>query len=159
MRHTIYKRQILYMNQVLWSMQGSVTWKAVMEEWRRNGFDSMVENIDRVAVMYGLEKVSRGKLDKKHVKFMIRNYSDKELWRENYASSIIQSRPMLRISNFSHFGWPRSKSRALFFWYTRALKFKTQWKVYNIQKGIGVNCVFPLCPGFDELLHVKVCMF
>ena len=59
-------------------------------------------------------------------------------------------RNLLHI-NFSHFGWPRSKSRALFFWYTGALKFKMQWKVYNICKGIGVNCVIPLCPGLDEM--------
>ena len=52
-------------------------------------------------------------------------YSYKELWRENYASSIIQSRPYLRIFNFANFGWDRSKARALLFWYTVALKFKT----------------------------------
>ena len=49
--------------------------------------------------------------------------------------------------------------RALFFWYTGALKLKMHRKVYNIRKGIGVNCVFPLCPGLNEMSHVNVCMF
>ena len=26
-------------------------------------------------------------------------------------------------------------------------------------EGNGVNCVIPLCPGLEELSHVKVCIF
>ena len=90
---------------------------------------------------------------------MIKMYSDKELWRENYASSIIQSKPYLKISNISHFSWDRSKARALLFWYTGALKFKTLWKLYNVQRGVGINCLFLFCPGNDDLNHVQNCQF
>merc|ERR1712098_266674 len=80
-------------------------------------------------------------------------------WRECFESSIIPSRPYIRITNFSHFSWPRSKSRAILLWRTGGLKFKTRWKLYNVKRGIGIGCLMPVCPGLDNLDHVKNCPF
>ena len=159
-RHAVNKRQIIYMNKVIWLMEGkSITKSCVMEEHRVNGDRSMLANVDRLCDMYSIPRVSEFPVDKSQVKSTIKMAAMTELWRECFESSIIPSRPYIRITNFSHFSWPRSKSRAILLWRTGGLKFKTQWKLYNVKRGIGIGCLMPVCPGLDNLDHVKNCPF
>ena len=64
LRHMINKRQILYINHVLWNLKITFTWASLMEEWKVNGNNSMIANVNKVAEMYGLPAVSQEKLDK-----------------------------------------------------------------------------------------------
>ena len=59
----------------------------------------------------------------------------------------------------SYHTWDKNSARAILFWRTGALKFRTTWRIYNQKKGIGIGCVMPMCPGTDDLNHVKVCKF
>ena len=37
------------------------------------------------------------------------------------------------------------------------MKLKTQWKIYNVKRGVGTDCVMPLCGEDDTLDHIKEC--
>ena len=54
MRQVIAKRQILYMNHVLWEMKRTITWASVLEEWETNSNTSMLHYVDCKAFKYGL---------------------------------------------------------------------------------------------------------
>ena len=159
LRHMINKRQILYVNHVMWDLKGTFVWASLMEEWKLKGDNSIIANVNKLAEMYELPAVSDQKLDKRHVKLTIKTFSDRELWTECFASKIIRTRPFLRIGGASHFGWLRNKARALFMWNVGALKFKCLWKLYNVKRGIGVGCLMPICSGNDNLEHVQQCPF
>ena len=155
--HIVKKAQILYVSQVLWEMHGTVTCAAMLEEWRINGDRSIVAHADRIANEYGLEKVSVSQLDKKVVKKVIRKTNDLELWTDCFSSRVTVSRPYIKIQDRQFFNWPRNKARALFLWRVGALKLKTQWKIYNVKRGVGTDCVMPLCGEDDTLDHIKEC--
>ena len=55
--------------------------------------------------------------------------------------------------------WTKNKARALLLWRTGALKFKNMWRIYNVKRGLGTNCVMEMCEGEDNFDHVKVCSF
>ena len=114
LRHMINKRQILYVNHVIWDLKGTFVWASLIEEWKLKGDNSIIANVNKIAEMYELPAVSDQKLDKRHVKLTIKTFSDRELWTECFASKIIRTRPYLRIGGARHFGWLRNKARALF---------------------------------------------
>ena len=122
LRHMINKRQILYVNHVMWDLKGTFVWASLIEEWKLKGDNSIIANVNKIAEMYELPAVSDQKLDKRHVKLTIKTFSDRELWTECFASKIIRTRPFLRIGGASHFGWLRNKARALFMWNRKTLK-------------------------------------
>ena len=51
------------------------------------------------------------------------------------------------------------KAKAMLAWRTGSLKFKTSWRIYDCKKGIGVDCMAPMCGGSDTLSHVQACPF
>ena len=51
------------------------------------------------------------------------------------------------------------KAKAFLALRTGSLKFKTRWRIYNCKRGIGTDCVHPLCDNEDSLEHMKVCPF
>ena len=54
----------------------------MIEEWRINGDRSIVAHADRIAVEYGLDKVSEVQANKKLVKRVIKQTNDLELWTD-----------------------------------------------------------------------------
>ena len=50
-------------------------------------------------------------------------------------------------------------TKAILAWRVGGLKFRSAWKVYNTQRGIGIGCVFPMCSGIDEWSHLFECIF
>ena len=114
---------------------------------------------DRIAVEYGLDKVSEVQANKKLVKRVIKQTNDLELWTDCFASNTVISRPDIKVSNGdkAYFSWPKTKSRSLLFWRIGALRLKTQWKIYNTKRRLGTDCVMPLCNGVDNIEHIKKC--
>ena len=63
LRHMINKRQILYVNHVIWNFKGTFVWASLMEEWKLKGDNSIIANVNKIAEMYGLPAVSDQKLE------------------------------------------------------------------------------------------------
>ena len=149
----------MYVSHVLWDKHGTIACAALIEEWRINGDKSIVAHADRLAVEYGLDKVSEVQANKKLVKRVIKQTNDLELWTDCFASNAVISRPDIKVSNGdkAYFSWPKTKSRSLLFWRIGALRLKTQWKIYNTKRGLGTDCVMPLCNGVDNIEHIKKC--
>ena len=89
--------------------------------------------------------------NKKVVKRVIRQFNDAELWEECFLSPVVVSRPYIKVKDKSFLGWPKSR--------VGALKTKTAWRLYNVARGVGVSCVWPMCSGEDDFEHIKVCRF
>ena len=159
MRHIIRKAQMIYVSQVLWEMDGTITNAALVEEWRINGENSIVAKADKIALEYGMHKISEMPVDKKNVKRIVRQANDAELWEECFMSPVVVSRPYIKVKDKSFYGWPKSRSQALLLWRVGALKTKTAWRLYNVARGVGVSCVWPMCEGEDDFEHIKVCKF
>ena len=75
------------------------------------------------------------------------------------SSSAAVSRPYIKVKDKAFFSWPKIKAQAILAWRTGSLRLKTQWKLYNVKRGVGVDCVMPLCDGPDTLDHIKSCMW
>ena len=58
-----------------------------------NGPNSMLHYVDSKAQEYGLPRVSDQFLYKKHIKIMIKRFSDIELYKECYKLPIVISKP------------------------------------------------------------------
>ena len=82
-----------------------------------------------------------------------------EVWWDCFKSPIISQRPYLRVRDKSHYRWEKMKVKALLYFRTGSLKFKTAWKIYNCKRGVGINCVHPLCDQQDTFEHAKICRF
>ena len=159
-RHIVNKMQISYINHVVWNMSGTVTHKALMDEWKVNGDRSTLSLVVQVAASYGLPSILERKLDDIQIKEAVRRVHDMEVWRDVYESPIARERPYLRIRDKRHFTWRQHKAKALLAWRTGALRFKTVWRLYNLKRGLGINCVMPQCDGArDDWDHVRQCLF
>ena len=82
-----------------------------------------------------------------------------EIWNDCFFSPIISMRPYLGLRSRCQLGWEKMKTKAMLALRTRSVKFKMSWRLYNCKRGIGVDCVVPMCGGPDTLSHVQVCPF
>ena len=158
-KHLIARSQIIYMSTAVWDLKGSVLNQVILEEFNELGEKSSLALVDKIAQSYGFEKISKIRIDKKVLKRYIRSANDQELWFDCYQSSVIPIRPYFRVRNKSHFKWEKLKSKALLAYRCGALKFKTQWRLYNLKRGRGINCVNIICGENDSLSHAKSCSF
>ena len=140
-------------------MEGTVVNDVVMEEFRLKGDKSSLAAADRLAVGYGLRKVSEMAIDKRVLKRVIRNHHDAEIWNECFMSPIISVRPYLGLITKAHMKWDKMKAKAMIAIRTGSLRFENSWRIYNCKRGIGVRCINRMCNGIDELSHAKVCKF
>ena len=155
LKHVVARQQISYMSSVVWEKQGSTVHNLIMEEFKMLGERSALAEVDRLAEIYGFEKISKCSVDKKILKQVVKSVNDSEVWYDCYLSPIIVTRPYHRVRDKSHFQWPKLKAKALLAFRFGSLKFRSAWRVYNNKKGIGINCVHPICPGIDSLIHVQ----
>ena len=144
---------------MLLEKHGTIKCAAMLEEWMINGEDSMIGHADKIAMEYGLEKVSIKPSNKKLVKKVIQKTNDLELWVDCMSSNAAVARHHIKVKDRSFFAWPKNKTKALLVWRTGSLKLMTQWKIYNIKRGVGVDCVMPLCDGPDTLEPNKTCQW
>ena len=158
-RHIIARQQINYMSSIVWEREGSVIHDSIMEEFKLLGAKSSLAMVDELAASYGFNKISLEPVDKKVLKRTVRMAHDSEVWFDCFRSPIIEVRPYFRVRDKSHFGWEKLKSKALLALRTGSLKFKVSWRIYNVKRGIGVNCVNVLCPYEDSFQHAKQCLF
>ena len=160
MVHVIHKLQITFMVHVVWEMVGTTVHGCVMEDWRLRGDQSSLAQVDKIASMYGIKKVSEGPTDKGIIKDMVKRFSQAELWKDCAKSSIVVTRPYFGIRDKSYYKWPKMLSQALFGWRTGALKFKSLWRLYNLKRGVGIRCPMSVCDGVDNWNHlINECKF
>ena len=159
MRHYIQKMQLVYLNQVAWTMEGSTPWHAVWEEWRLLGDKSALGHGNRIAEYYGIQPITSQYQHPDYIRKAVRMKNDAEIWRDCYSGKFTKERPYLKIKDRSYHTWPKQKARALLFWRVGSLRFKVQWKLYNLKRGLGVKCVMPMCDGVDSWEHMIVCPF
>ena len=158
-KHIVARMQISYMSSVVWERVGSTVHNVVMEEFNLLGEKSALAEVDKLAISYGFQKVSECHIDKKVLKKAVKSVSDNENWYDCFISPIITTRPHLRVKDKSHFRWSKLKAKALLAFRVGALKFKYNWRIYNVKRGIGINCLHPLCNENDTLFHVQRCKF
>ena len=108
---------------------------AVLEEFYINGENSLLGVVYKIAQTY----------DRKN---------DTEVWRDTFASPIAIKRAHLRVRDKSHISWDKNMAQVLLAWRTGSLRFKSAWKIYNVKRGLGVNCVMPMCDApIDNWSH------
>ena len=122
-----------------------------------HGMKSTLGIVLQLASEYELADMTVTQLDKVQIKQVIRMKHDREVWRDSLASSIVMTRPYLRLKDKRHYRWSKLMSQAFLGWRTGSLKFKSTWKVYNTRNGLSSSCVFPLCPGLDTWSHMIEC--
>ena len=58
---------------------------------------------------------------------LVKRINAMEIWQECFGSSIIPSRPYLRVINKGHMRWEKNMAKAILFYRTGSLKFRTSW--------------------------------
>ena len=121
----------------------------------------MVKNVSNhtylIASTFGLPLVYKYMLDPIKIKQVVRNFHDREVWRDCFHSPLCHVRETLKVRDKRYKSWDKSTSKALLFWRTGTLK---HWKIYNLKNSVGINCPMPMCPGpFDDWNHLRDCQF
>ena len=65
----------------------------------------------------------------------------------------------MRVTDRSYHKWLKSKMKAILFFWTGLLRFKTVWRVFNMKNGNGTSCPAPMCSEEDMFDHMKQCPF
>ena len=81
--HVVAKIQLSYISQVLWVMGGTSVHDMVIADMGDKITPSLA---DQLAVKYGMKPLTEEYADKKLVKKMVKDFSDRGLWKECFLS-------------------------------------------------------------------------
>ena len=132
MEHVIAQLQLTFMSKVVWDDVDSLVHKVVMLEYQILGEKSSLGAVDKLAAAYGMDPVSKVRLDHKAIKQTVRKVHNAQVWKDCFMSSIVKTRPYFRIKDRSFYNWTKWKTKALLAWRTGALKFKTALSVSGL---------------------------
>ena len=86
--HVVAKLQLSYISQVLWVMGGTSVHDMLIAEHEVMGDKSTLSLADQLAVKYGMKPLTEEYADKKLVKKMVKDFSDRGLWKECFLSGV-----------------------------------------------------------------------
>ena len=160
-RHVVAQMQITYLNTILWDdkYNNSQIREVVLEDHRINGDKSVITWGDKLCGEYLIGPLSKVYTNKTTVKALIKHKHNMEVLTDCVLSSAVRHRLSWVIKDKSYQRLEKMEAKAIIFYRTGALRFKSAWKIYNSKREGGIWCVSRLCVEPDSWEHMIKCPF
>ena len=125
-----------------------------------NGDKSVVKWGDKLCKEYTIGPVSSVQTDKTTIKALIRHHHNMQVLTDCILSTAVRCSLSFKLIDKSFYTFEKLEAKAIMFFKTGALRFKSSWRVYNSKREGGVACVTRLCSGEDSWDHMTLhCKF
>ena len=158
----INSQKIIYINRIVsegLNPLGHTLLKSDHEKCLGTSEESIFDEIRRLSEMMNVGDIFIEMLDKDEIKFRVKKWMKKELWRESMKSSLSQTVCTTNQSFKPYHYMTRQRGRAVLLWKAGALRFRRTWKNYYVKRKMRYDCPYPICGSDDTFDHSTQCMF
>ena len=131
-----------------------------VSRWKNPTYKMSVKaHLASICNKYDIPNPNECRMSSEHIKCVIKNKAKIDIWREASEGKLNIKRSHYKVKHKPYHEMPKRTGRAILLWRVGMLRFRGNWRVFNLSKNLSVDCPHPLCGEVDTFVHAVECPF